>query len=98
MAGRKPGCAKTGGRKKGATNKRTIAKLLKIDEYCAKKGYDPLHAMVDIATDETMDLDIKFACHKEVAKYLHSQRKAVELAGKDGEAIKITVELSKLND
>ncbi len=86
--------AKTGGgSRKGKPNKTKVAKLLKIREYCDAKGYDPLHAMVDLATAPDKDklaLDIKLACHKELAKYLHPQlsRREIELGEHARKAIR----------
>ncbi len=86
---------KTGGRKIGSLNKRTRASTMAINEYCAKKKYDPLHAMVDIATDGQHDVTLRIQCHKAIAEYLYSKRKAVELSAPNDERLTIVVELTK---
>jgi hypothetical protein len=70
---------KTGGRSKGTPNKLTAAKALGIHAYCAAKGYDPLHAMIDLANDEAQPLALRIDLHKEVAKYVHPRLSAREL-------------------
>jgi disulfide oxidoreductase YuzD len=49
-------------------------------------NYNPIMAMIEIATDEKQDQKTQLACHKEVAQYLYPKLKAteVELSGKDG--------------
>ena len=86
---------KAGGRQKGIPNKRTQAKLLGIEEYCATKKYDPIHALVDIANDEQYDVTLRIQCHKAIAEYLYSKRKAVELSAPNDERLNIVVELTK---
>ena len=86
---------KTGGRKRGVPNKRTIAKILGIEEYCRKKKYDPLHAMIDIALDANTDPAIRLSCHKEVAQYIYAKRKAVELSAGPDDHIEIKVKLTQ---
>lgn len=78
MAG--PGQPKTGGKVKGTKNKKTLAKELSLRDYCAAKGYDPVHAMIDVACDPTVDLDLRTDMHKEVAKYIHPRLSARELS------------------
>lgn len=67
-----------GGREKGTPNKDKKALQDKIQaEY---PGYDPVLSMVAISQSPDTPLDMKITCHKEVAKYIHAQRKAVEIA------------------
>jgi hypothetical protein len=67
-----------GGRVAGTPNKRTQALEDKIKaEY---PDYDPVLSMVAISQDPSTPLEMKITCHKEVAKYVHAQRKAVEIA------------------
>jgi len=91
----RPNHEKAGGRKRGTQNKRTVGKLLKIDAYCAKRKYDPLCALVDIAVDPAIDLSIRLSCHKELAQYIYAKRKAVELSAPNDEQLNIVVELTK---
>lgn len=45
------------------------------------KGYDPIIEMAKIANDESVDLNLRAQMHKEVAKYVEPQLKAVEHSG-----------------
>lgn len=65
------------GRKKGSKNKNTVAAMLK-EEF---PDYDPLKSLIKIAQLTSTPLDIRVNCHKEVAKYIHPQLKAVEHSG-----------------
>ena len=40
--------------------------------------------MAVIANDETLDISLKFAAHKEVAQYVSPKLKAIEHSGVDG--------------
>lgn len=66
-----------GGRQKGTPNKKTQA----LQELIAEKypGYNPVLEMVDMALDDETPKDLKFACNKEVAKYMVPQLKAIEM-------------------
>lgn len=67
-----------GGREKGTPNKRTQEL---IDLINAKyPNFDPILSLIDISLDNNTPLDIKVNCLKEVAKYIHPQRKAVEVS------------------
>jgi hypothetical protein len=70
---------KTGGRAKGVPNKdkRTLIERLRA-EY---PGYHPVIAMARIAHDPKSDRATQFAAHKEIARYIEPQRKAVEVTG-----------------
>lgn len=89
MAGT-PGHGKSGGRVKGTKNKRTIAKNSSLREYCESKGYDPVQAMINIATDPDQPLAIRLDCHKTVAKYIHPTLSAIEM-GLDADTRKALV-------
>ena len=66
-----------GGRQKGTPNKKTQA----LQDLIAEKypGYNPVLEMVDMALDDETPKDLKFACNKEVAKYMVPQLKAIEV-------------------
>lgn len=68
---------KTGGREVGTPNK--ISTL--IAELIAGKypDYHPVMSLVEIANDKKQDINIRFHCHKEVAKYICPQLKSVEI-------------------
>lgn len=44
-------------------------------------GYHPVIAMAKMAHDETTEDNIKFNCHKEIARYIEPQLKSVEVKG-----------------
>lgn len=44
-------------------------------------GYDPVVSMAYIAHDERYPIDLRFAAHKEVARYVRPQLKAMEISG-----------------
>jgi hypothetical protein len=73
---------RTAGRKKGTPNKRT-AELLDI---LSSKwpDYHPVVAMAALANDETVEIELRFQAHKEVAQYVAPKRKAIEVTGQDG--------------
>lgn len=76
---------KTGGRKAGTPNRRTAD----IEEKLAALGCDPIEGMAKIAIDETRDISLRAQMFKELAQYVAPKRKAVEVSGSDGGAIKL---------
>lgn len=80
-AGRK----KTGGRVKGTPNKRTQD----VIERLKALNCDPIEGMAKIAAQAMSDGELPLAgqMYKELAQYVAPKRKAVEMTGKDGEAI-----------
>lgn len=66
------------GRKKGTPNKRT-KNLIELIE-SKYPDFDPIISLIEISQDIETPLDIKVNCLKEIAKYIHPQRKAVEIA------------------
>jgi hypothetical protein len=73
---------KTGGRTKGSLNAPKAALFAMMTERWP--DYHPVMAMAEIANDPAVDLDTRFAAHKEVAQYVEPKRKAVEVTGEDG--------------
>ena len=69
--------AKTGGRKKGTPNKRTLL----VQERLAKCGLDPIEEMANLYF-EARETDLRLAAGilKELCQYVHPKRKAVEVA------------------
>ncbi len=68
---------KTGGREKGTPNRKTQG----IAESIAERfpNYHPVIALAEIANDPSCDIIIRMQAHKEVAKYLCPQLKAVSV-------------------
>ncbi|MBA3913928.1 MAG: hypothetical protein H0X25_08785 [Acidobacteriales bacterium] len=87
-AGKPRGTAKTGGRSKGTPNKRTQDLILKLEEL----GCDPIQGMAEIAMDEDTATDLRVRCYAELAQYVHAKRKAIELAGEDGNELRVVIE------
>jgi hypothetical protein len=53
----------------------------RIWAYCEAIGYDPWQAMIAMACNAEMPIEIRFMCHREVASYLLAKLKAVDLTG-----------------
>lgn len=80
---------KNSGRKKGTPNKRT-QNLIELIE---KKfpNFDPIISLIEISQDNETPLELKVNCLKEIAKYIHPQRKAVEIAANSDNEISTKV-------
>lgn len=74
-----PGHPKWGGRKRGVPNRNTFDLVTVINERFP--GYDPIDALINIARVSTNPLEIRVSCHKEVAKYMYAQKKAIDITG-----------------
>lgn len=68
------GSKKSGGRKKGIPNRRT----LRLEEICKKKKIEPFVALLELC--KSNDLMIRLAALKEVCQYLYPKRKAIEIS------------------
>lgn len=87
MAGRKPGGPKTGGRKKGVTNKTTKAEREKI----AASGLTPLAYMLSVMRDEENPRDVRLDAANKAAPYVHPRLAAVEHSGNPDRPIGVAV-------
>ncbi|MCH7928628.1 MAG: hypothetical protein IID03_11735 [Candidatus Dadabacteria bacterium] len=76
------------GRKEGSRNKKSV----ELEELMQDKfpDYDPVCAMAEIANDKKVNISLRLAAHKEVAKYRRPQLKAIEVTGADGKDFVIT--------
>lgn len=72
LGGRREGA----GRKKGSKNKKTMSMLKLLEE--KYHDYDPVIAMIEIAQDESNDIDIRLRAHKEVAGYIHPKLRQMD--------------------
>lgn len=63
-------------------------------------GYDPVLAMALMATDPALDEELKLQleCHKEVAKYWHSQLQRTEVTGADGGPVQVEERKANIRD
>jgi len=75
-SGRKKGTTKTGGRKKGTPNKRTIDVIERLNEL----DCDPIAGMAEIAKLAMSEQNLTLAgyMYKELAQYMAPKRKAME--------------------
>ncbi|MGA2878773.1 MAG: hypothetical protein ABSG13_07470 [Bryobacteraceae bacterium] len=69
---------KTGGRAAGTPNKDKAA----VEQICARYGFEPIEAMIFIHKKaiEKGDFTLAGKMAAEIAKYVHSQKKATEFA------------------
>src|SRR5690348_14414466 len=74
------GRAKTGGRQKGGLSRIKREVLEKL----ADLGCDPIEGMVRLANDLSNTPELRGKMFSELARYIHPQRKAVELTGPAG--------------
>lgn len=72
--------SKTGGRKKGTPNKRTIARRQGVDELLDRYDYNPLEAMIAEASDPSVDPEIRRALHAAIMPYVYPKLRNVEQA------------------
>lgn len=85
------------GRPKGRANNRTITLIEKVKEAVAKstdgkvKDYDPVVAMAEMANDPAMDDLTRANCHRNVSRYIHAERKAIELTGEEGGPVELRI-------
>lgn len=72
--GRPRGLPKTGGRKRGTPNKRT----LEIADKLAALGCDPIEILASVCMDEKAPLEARIRCAIELASYTYPKRKPLE--------------------
>jgi hypothetical protein len=72
-----PRRTKTGGRKKGTPNKRTVERAKAIDAIKAS-GRDPITFFSDLLRNEEAPLNLRFQAAKELAPYVHPKLASVE--------------------
>lgn len=81
------GKPKTGGRRPGSKNQRTREAV----EILARLSYDPLRCMIELSRDPEASLELRGKMHAELARYIHPQKRAVEVSGPDRQPLTITV-------
>lgn len=69
-----------GGRTAGTPNRATA----EVADKLAALGFDPIAAMVAIATDPAADLTIRGRMASELAAYLHPKKRAIDLTAETG--------------
>ena len=90
MAGRPKGQRKTGGRKRGSKNKRTI-----VTENAAREGANknltPLQYFLRMMRDPRQPKEDRKWAAAQAAPYMHSRLQATEIRNPDGEELVIRV-------
>ena len=76
---------KTGGRKRGTPNKAPARKAAEI----AESGLTPLEYLLQVLRDERKATDERLEAARSAAPYAHPRLSAVQLTGKDGDAIEV---------
>jgi hypothetical protein len=74
VATRRP---KTGGRKRGTPNKRTVERQQLLATIRAS-GRDPISFFSDLLQNETAPLELRFQAAKELAPYMHPKLTSIE--------------------
>lgn len=69
---------KTGGRKKGTPNRRTVARRQGVDELLERYDYNPLEAMIAEASDPSVEPEVRRALHAAIVPYVYPRLKGVE--------------------
>ncbi len=78
--GKPKGYAKTGGRKAGTPNRANSAQVERIQQLCETYEIDPLDALLKLASDSSIDINLRVSILKEVAQYIYPKRKSIEIA------------------
>lgn len=81
--------SKTGGRVKGTPNRNRGEFMRKLE--ALRLGYDPLIALSEIATDQTVGLNTRIQCHKILARYVHPKPKPVDHITEVSEPVSIEI-------
>jgi hypothetical protein len=71
---------KTGGRKAGTPNKRTLDVIERLDEL----GCDPIEGMAKIALDPQNPIELRARMFSDLAQYVAPKRRAVDHSASDG--------------
>jgi hypothetical protein len=87
--GRPIGLPKTGGRKKGTPNKATLTVAEKLEAL----GCDPIEGMARIAMNEKNSQETRGRYYSELAQYVCSKRKAVEVSDEQPTEINVNTNL-----
>jgi hypothetical protein len=77
------GRAKTGGRKRGTSNKRTLDVIERLEAL----GVDPIEGMSRLAMDPSNPPELRGRMYAELAQYLYPKRKAVEMTDSSKEPV-----------
>jgi hypothetical protein len=85
---RPAGLPKTGGRKKGTSNKATVAREAAVKA----SGLTPLDYMLGVMRDEEAPTELRLDAAARSAPYVHPRLSSVAVENKDGQPFAISVE------
>ena len=88
------GRKKTGGRKKGTKNKRTLL----VEEIVQEKGLCLVTRLLELAEDNKTPINIKAGVFRDLLEYIYPKKKAVELSGEVEHKLTFTEWLDNLDD
>jgi hypothetical protein len=71
------GHEKSGGRRKGTPNKKT---LIKADDLLLKLDINPIEKLIEIAESDLASVDQKINCYKTIAQYTYPKLKSQEIS------------------
>ena len=85
--GNLPGTPKNplSGRRPGTPNKRTVHAREVLEEH----GADPVEMLAKTMKDEQVPRDLRVDCAKALLPYVYPRLSAVEVTGRDGDAVKV---------
>ena len=67
------------GRPKNGEPSSRQAKTRAVKALMEKHNYSPIEAMINVAKDKNQDITLRVSCHKELARYVAPQLKAVDI-------------------
>lgn len=76
---------KTGGRKKGTPNKRTLNFIDNLNDY------DPLKSLLKIVQDDNTPLDTRIKINLDLLPYIYPKRKSIDMNSNDMPEVKIYI-------
>ena len=76
---------KTGGRKKGTPNKRTLNFVDNLN------NYDPLKSLLKIVKDENTPLDTRIKINLDLLPYIYPKRKSIDMNSGESPEVKIYI-------
>ena len=76
---------KTGGRKKGTPNKRTLNFIDNLNDY------DPLKSLLKIVQDDNTPLDTRIKINLDLLPYIYPKRKSIVMNSNDMPEVKIYI-------
>lgn len=88
-----PGHTKSGGRKQGTPNKKT----LQVEELLEQMNCNPIRAMIELAMNEAIEPALKLSALKELSQYVYSKKRSSEVSVAMGEKSAEDLENDRMN-